>query len=68
MEEISFLAYIDPSLTALKISGDDRGGKLTLEFDDTQLPEAIKAVVMRKKLLKVTIRVEKNGKGKEFIG
>ena len=52
---IQFLAIIDDTASALKISGSGNGGKLILAFDDTQIPEALKAVLLREQLLKVTI-------------
>ena len=54
---ISFLAIIDDTASALKISGSGNGGKLILAFDDTQIPEALKAVLLREQLLRVTIEV-----------
>jgi len=55
---ISFLAIIDDTASALKISGSGNGGKLILAFDDTQIPEALKAVLLREQLLRVTIEVD----------
>ena len=52
---IQFLAIIDDTASALKISGSGNGGKLILAFDDTQIPEALKAVLLREQLLKVTL-------------
>jgi len=52
---IQFLAIIDDTASALKISGAGNGGKLILAFDDTQIPEALKAVLLREQLLRVTI-------------
>lgn len=57
LNKVEFLAIIAPSASALKIDGNNTGGKLTLAFDDQQLPEAIKAVVLREMLLKVTLEV-----------
>ena len=54
---IQFLAIIDDTASALKISGSGNGGKLILAFDDTQIPEALKAVLLREQLLRVTIEV-----------
>ena len=54
---ILFLAIIDDTASALKISGSGNGGKLILAFDDTQIPEALKAVLLREQLLRVTIEV-----------
>ena len=55
---IQFLAIIDDTASALKISGAGNGGKLILAFDDTQIPEALKAVLLREQLLRVTIEVD----------
>jgi len=55
---IQFLAIIDDTASALKISGSGNGGKLILAFDDTQIPEALKAVLLREQLLRVTIEVD----------
>lgn len=55
IKQVQFLAIIDEGNAALKISGAENGGKLVLAFDDSQVPQAMKAVVMRKQLLKVTI-------------
>jgi len=55
---ISFLAIIDDTASALKISGSGNGGKLILAFDDTQIPEALKAVLLREQLLRVTIEAD----------
>jgi hypothetical protein len=55
--KVEFLAIITPSVSALKIDGSCTGGKLTLTFDDSQLPEAIKAVVLREHVLKVTLEI-----------
>ena len=55
---ISFLAIIDDTASALKISGSGNGGKLILAFDDTQIPEALKAVLLREQLIRVTIEAD----------
>ena len=55
---IQFLAIIDDTASALKISGSGNGGKLILAFDDTQIPEALKAVLLREQLLRVTIEAD----------
>jgi len=52
---IEFLCMIDDTSSALKISGSGNGGKLILAFDDSQIPEAMKAVLLREQLLKVTL-------------
>lgn len=57
ISSISFLAMIDDTNSAMKIAGNKNGGKLILAVDDTQLPELLKAVLLREQLLKVTISV-----------
>ena len=57
MDKISFLAIISPSVSALKVDGTDTGGKLQLSFDDSQLADVLKVVMMREKLLKITVEV-----------
>lgn len=58
MDPVSFLAIIAPSTSALKVSGNGNGGTLLLAFDDTALPEVLKASLLREMLLRVTIEVE----------
>lgn len=58
MDKVTFLAIIDPTTAALKCSGSGNGGKLTLAFDQTQLPQAIKALLLTEQLLTVTIEPE----------
>jgi hypothetical protein len=53
--EIEFMAIINPSTTALKVSGNGSGGTLVLAFDDSQLPQVLKTTLLRERLLKVKI-------------
>jgi hypothetical protein len=55
MDKVEFLAIIAPSASALKVSGNGNGGSLILAFDDTQLPQALRASMMREQLLKITV-------------
>ena len=55
---IEFLAIIDDTSSALKISGAGNGGKLTLAFSDTEIPQVLKAVLLRERLLVVRIEAE----------
>jgi len=55
INSIEFLAIIAPSVSALKVSGSGEGGTLLLSFDDTQLPEVLKASLLREQLLRVKI-------------
>jgi len=58
INSVSFLAIIAPTNSAIKCSGSGNGGTLLLAFDDSQLPEVLKASLLREQLLKVTIEVE----------
>jgi hypothetical protein len=54
----SFLAIIPDITAALKVSGEG-AGRLTLDMDESQLPEVLKAVALGKGLLlRVTVSAE----------
>lgn len=55
MNSVTFMAMIDDTSTALRVSGNGCGGKLTLAFDDSQLPQVLKATLLRRELLKITL-------------
>ena len=52
---ITFLAILDPSTAALKVSGNNFGGKLVLGFDNSQVPQVLKSVLLVEQLLRVTL-------------
>ena len=52
---ITFLAILDPSTAALKVSGNNCGGKLILGFDNSQVPQVLKSVLLAEQLLRVTL-------------
>ncbi len=53
-----FEAVIAASASALKVS-DEGAGRLTLDMDETQLPEVLRAIAFgRDKLLTVTIEAK----------
>ena len=52
---ITFLAILDPSTAALKVSGNNCGGKLVLGFDNSQVPEVLKSVLLAERLIRVTL-------------
>lgn len=54
---ITFLAILDPSTAALKVSGNNCGGKLVLGFDNSQVPEVLKCVLLAEQLIRVTLEV-----------
>ena len=57
INKINFLAIIDPTTAALKISGNNTGGKIVLAFDNSQVPEVLKAVLLEEQLIKVTLEL-----------
>ena len=56
---VSFLCMIDPGIS-LKLSGNGTGGKIVLAFDNTQVPEAMKTVLLQERLLRVTLEGEED--------
>lgn len=58
MDPVTFLAIVAPSTSAIKVSGNNSGGTILLAVDDTQLPQLLKASLLREQLLRVTIEVE----------
>lgn len=55
MDKVEFLGIVDPGSTALKVSGSENGGKITLAFDDSQTAQVLKLVLWRNALLDFTI-------------
>ena len=53
----TFFAQIDESTSALRFSGNDTGGRLTLGFGDDQKADVLKVTAMTRKNLRVTIEV-----------
>lgn len=53
-ESVTFVASIAPLQSALQISGDG-GGRLKIDFDDSQLPEVLNMMAWRGELLRVTV-------------
>ena len=58
MLKVEFIATLPAIQSALTVSGDNSGGKIKLEFDNSQTPEAIKVLLLAGKLFKVTITEE----------
>ena len=64
---IEFLCCIADSVSAFKVHGNKEGGQLMLSFDDTQLPEVLKAVLLREQLLRVTIEATEDASEKKRV-
>ena len=57
IKSTTFLAIVDESTSALRFSGNDTGGRLTLGFGDDEKANVLKVTAMTRKVLKVTIEV-----------
>lgn len=57
---ITFEAVIPSNMSALRIHGES-GMRVTLDVDETNLPEALKLVLWRNRILTVTVRPGDNG-------
>lgn len=55
-DSITILMSIAPLQSALTISGDG-GGRLKLDFDDSQLPQVLNMMGWRGQLIEVTVRL-----------
>ena len=59
-DAITFEAVIPSNMSALRIHGDS-GMRITLDVDETNLPEALKLVLWRERVLRVTVEPEGEG-------
>lgn len=55
---VTFLASIPGILSALKISGNGDGMRVQFDIPESEMGNAVKLLVMRDKILKITIEVE----------
>jgi len=53
-DAITFEAVIPSNMSALRIHGES-GMRITLDVDETNLPEALKLVLWRERVLRVTV-------------
>lgn len=56
MPEIKFVASLPPVQSAIKVSGNGDGARITLEIPESELAEAIKLMLFRGKTFDVVIR------------
>jgi hypothetical protein len=54
-EQVEFLAAIPPLGSAIKVHGE-AGGRITLDVDDSQLPDLLRLVAWRDQLLRVVVQ------------
>ena len=59
-EPITFAATIRPIQSALSISGNEDGARLTLDIPETELPAIARLLLMRGKVLRVTVEVKES--------
>lgn len=59
---IVFLASFPPIGSAVKVSGNGDGMRITLDIPETEMSKAVMLLAVREKRLKVTIEVEENGR------
>lgn len=57
---VTFLASIRPIQSALSISGDNNGARLTLDIPETELPAIARLLLLRGQVLEVTVKVQES--------
>jgi hypothetical protein len=57
-EPVVFLATIRPIQSALSVSGDNNGARLTLDIPENELPAIARLLLMRGKVLRVTVEAQ----------
>lgn len=57
-EPVTFQATIRPIQSALSVSGNNDGARLTLDIPETELPAIARLLLMRGQVLRVTVEVE----------
>lgn len=55
---ITFLASLPPIQSALSVSGDRAGGRLKLDIPESELPQALKVLLLSGKVFRVTVETE----------
>jgi len=64
VKPISFKASFPVIQSAIKITGDGGGMRIQLDIPESEMPEAVKLLVMRQMVLKVTVEPDEQ----EVIG
>lgn len=60
-ESATFLAAFPSIQTAIKVHGDGSGMRIQLDIPETELGEAMKMVLWRQRVLRVTVGPEADG-------
>jgi hypothetical protein len=69
-DKIQFVAAFPSIQTAIKITGDGNGMRIQLDIPETEMGQAARLLLMREKVLKVTVELAEmpkvNGKRKRY--
>jgi hypothetical protein len=57
VDKVEFLATFPPILSAIKTTGNNDGMRIQLDIPETEIGEAIHLLLMRQKVLKVTVEI-----------
>ena len=60
-EPITFLASFPPVQGAIRISGNGDGLRLQLDVPESEVPSAIRLLMLRDKAFRVTVEAEEQG-------
>ena len=58
-EKVSFLASFPAVQSAIKVTGDASGMRITLEIPESEMAEAVKLMLYRQVVLRVTVEEDK---------
>ncbi len=61
---IQFLATFPSIMSAIKITGDGNGMRIQFDIPETEMGAAARLLLMREKVLKVTVEIEPKKLGK----
>lgn len=69
MESCTFRASLPPILSAMKVAGDG-GARIQFDVPDSDLAEALKVLLWRDKILRITIEpvIDDGGQSAEKVG
>lgn len=63
-EKVSFLATFPSVMSAIKVTGDGSGMRIMLDIPETEMAEAVKLMLYRQVVLRVTVEIDENLKNK----
>jgi len=58
-EKVTFLASFPPIQTAIKVHGSGDGMRIQLDIPESEMAEALKLLMWRESILKVTVELSK---------